>query len=577
MQRAINEHYPKRHSFRAKRQSFWHRRLPVEPPRGVKYNSPFKGAFRCKQETIIIGQIFHPPAGAFAGTTKESVRPGSIITQQSEFFYEPPGQSRGQVLQEVGFYCTLAAGLVVSFAISTNRTIQPIFPLYWVGLELTYFVLACRTLRFSLESITFATKAQLKVFIKICTHIGALTIVATIFDFVLDNSIFPKSLPDTATVTDIVATRTLNFLRLALALSAIIAIARVRSLARAGFSVIELVQGDYLQRTVTVPAQKNAVEAELALRLQKLRFTKAPRFNRMFFETIPRIREGPPGHALSVELTWPLCPTKVRITLCAAERGTDVHLECSLRGGLYSFEILPAPKEVMTLLNFLKTNLVDATDSDIRIANALRKQDEFRHLAVEAQLRMLQTQIEPHFLFNTLANVQEMYREDIVAGEAMLNHLTAYFRGAVEGFRCENSTIGKELDLSYRYLAIMQARMGSRLKIMPANLSDLRDHPIPPAMLISLVENAIKHGISPKMEGTIGISAVRAGDVIRLQVEDDGAGFSSIGGTGVGLTNLRQRLDALYGAAAWLEIEAGSSGGFKACIVLPFEREGPNA
>lgn len=481
------------------------------------------------------------------------------------------------MLQDVAFYCILAVGLAISFPLSTNRAIQPIFPLYWVGLELTYFALACRTMRFSPESITFAAKAQLKIFIKICTHVGALTIAATICDFVLDNAILPETLLDTATVTDIVTTRTLNFIRLSLALSAIIAIARLRGLARAGFAIVELVQGDYLQRTVSIPAQRKAVEAELALRLQKLRFTKAPRFNRMFFETIPRVREGPSGHALSLELTWPLCPTRVRLTLSASDRGTDVHLACSLRGGLYAFEILPAPKEVMTILNFLKTNLVDATDSEIRISNALRKQDEFRHLAVEAQLRMLQTQIEPHFLFNTLANVQEMYREDIVAGEAMLNHLTAYFRGAVEGFRSENSTIGKELDLSYRYLAIMQARMGNRLKIAPADLTELSDHPIPPAMLISLVENAIKHGISPKMEGTIGISAVRAGDVIRLQVEDDGAGFSSIGGTGVGLTNLRQRLDALYGAAAWLEIEAGSSGGFKACIVLPFEREGPNA
>lgn len=506
------------------------------------------------------------------------MQPGQVINLNSELrSIAQPRDAGVRLFRELVFYGALIVCFVVSFAFATKPDLKAFFPAYWVLLECAYFYYGCHPLKYSRKSLNFAFKGQLKFFLKIFSHVAALTATTALIDYMVGNPILPDKNREGRPVLETLTLQTLNFIRVALCLSAIVALAQIRSLRRNGFSFTELADGDYKRLSITIPAQAKVVESELALRLQKLRFTKAPRFNRMFFETVPRVREGRAGLTQSVELTWPFCPTKVCIALSSVDSGTEVRLECSLRGGLYAFEVFPAPKEVMALLNFLRANLVDAVKSEICIANALRKQDEFRHLAVEAQLRMLQTQIEPHFLFNTLANVQELYRENVVAGEDMLNHLTAYFRGAVDGFRSDNSTIGKELDLSYRYLAIMSARMGDRLKIVPAVSAGLEGHPIPPAMLISLVENAIKHGIAPKMQGTISISAVRAGEVVRLEVADDGAGFSSVGGTGVGLSNLRQRLLALYGAAAWLEIEAVSGGGFKASIVLPFEREIENA
>ncbi|BDT60193.1 hypothetical protein MasN3_36870 [Massilia varians] len=369
---------------------------------------------------------------------------------------------------------------------------------------------------------------------------------------------------------DVIVNRVQNFLKLALVWSVVISAWRFVRLKRMGYNIDEIAKGSYCDLLVTIPAASAAVEAALALRLQQLQFDKAPRFTRRLLESRPRTRQSG-ANETSLQLTWPLCPTTVELYLSRVETGTQVRLRCSLRKGLYRFEVFPAPQEVTACLNFLRTNLVDATDNEMRLANALRKQDEFKHLAVEAQLRMLQTQIEPHFLFNTLANVQQMYRENIDEGEEMLNHLTAYFRGAVEGFRSDRSTVAKEMELSQRYLAIMRARMGDRLSFLFDAMEHVRHHPLPPAMLISLVENAIKHGIAPNAGGTVEVRALQVGDVVRLEVSDDGAGFSSVGGTGTGLTNLRDRLDALYGPRAWLEIDAGKNGGFKASIVLPFE------
>lgn len=463
----------------------------------------------------------------------------------------------------------LAVGVVIAFVLSTKAALRVGYLAYWILLEAAYFAPAYRR-HLQLDTLKFRAKIQFQTILKIFTHVGAITACGLVFDYLWGNALLPENLPQGVTAHDVIGRRALNFLLLTMALAPTISQWRLYRLQRAGYNLIEIAKGSYRQLTVTIPASGQAVEAALALRMQQLQFDKAPRLTRMFFETRPRVRQSSTNKT-AIELTWPFCPTAVDLSVGRVEHGTSVQLQCRLRSGFYHLEIFVAPREATTLLNFLRTNLVDATDSEMRLANALRKQDEFRHLAVEAQLRMLQTQIEPHFLFNTLANVQQMYRENLNEGEAMLNHLTAYFRGAVEGFRCERSTIAKEMELSERYLAIMKARMGDRLLFQFDTMEGIRHHPLPPAMLISLVENAIKHGIAPNTGGTIEVNATQVENVVRLEVSDDGAGFSSVGGTGTGLTNLRDRLDALYGPRAWLEIDAGESGGFKASIVIPFE------
>jgi hypothetical protein len=499
------------------------------------------------------------------------VQPGQVSTPQPELRKTALRPLKSTVIERFLRYSVLGGGLVLGFVLAKIPSLILAYLTYAIALEGLYLYIACAQAKDRKNSFIFAGKLQLNAFVKILKYVGAVTLIAVLCDYWLPHSILPHKLPEGMTVGDVLLQRSMNFFRVALVLSVLMSISHVRSLRLAGFTFDELASGQYLTRSLTIPAQVKSVEAGLALRLQQLRFHKAPRFTRLFIESVPRVREVFQAMRPVLVLYWPLCPTAVELTVQQAESGTIVRLNCRLRSGGYLVEILPLPREATALLNFLTTNLADATDSEMRLALALRKQDEFKHLAVEAQLRMLQTQIEPHFLFNTLANVQELYRTDLVAGEEMLNNLTAYFRGAVEGFRSEQSTMAHEVSLAYRYLAIMQTRMGERLTITPPDIGELGSHPVPPAMLITLVENAIKHGISPKMSGTISIRAMRINNQVRLQVTDDGAGFSSVGGTGMGLSNLRQRLTALYGAAAGLEIEAGVEGGFKASIILPYE------
>lgn len=495
---------------------------------------------------------------------------GEISSLPPELLQSRPRLSKPGYFSQLVPHSALVLGLVVGFMLATKSALAPGFLVLWVLTQAVYFKASYHSKILNVGLLAFLGKLQLRTWLKILTHIGAIFAVTSFCDFLLDNSIKPAYVPADTTAEEIIVRRVQNIVKVALIWSVIISLWRVHRLKQTGYDLLEIARGSYRDLTVTIPAAGAAVEAALALRLQQLQFDKAPRFTRMFLASRPRARQSRVNRT-SLQLTWPLCPTAVDLSIGRAENGTLVQLRCQLRRGLYRFEIFPEPTEATHLLNFLRTNLVEATDSEMRLANALRKQDEFKHLAVEAQLRMLQTQIEPHFLFNTLANVQQMYRENIDEGEEMLNHLTAYFRGAVEGFRSDRSTIAKEMELSQRYLAIMKARMGERLSYEFDAMDDIRHHPLPPAMLISLVENAIKHGIAPNMGGKVEVKALQVKDVVRLEVSDNGAGFSCVGGTGTGLTNLRDRLDALYGPRAWLEIDASEHGGFKASIILPFE------
>jgi hypothetical protein len=188
-----------------------------------------------------------------------------------------------------------------------------------------------------------------------------------------------------------------------------------------------------------------------------------------------------------------------------------------------------------------------------------------------AQLGLLQAQVEPHFLYNTLASAQELVRTDPAGADRMLGHLIDYLRRSLPRTDGSLSTVGQELERSTAWLEIMKLRMGERLLVHVDVPDDLRDTPMPSMMLQTLVENAIKHGLEPKPGGGgIWIRAGIDGASLALTVADDGLGFRSEGaGTGIGLRNLRERLRLTYGAAASFAIGNNFPNGVAATLMLP--------
>lgn len=190
---------------------------------------------------------------------------------------------------------------------------------------------------------------------------------------------------------------------------------------------------------------------------------------------------------------------------------------------------------------------------------------------LEARLAVLQAQIEPHFLFNTLAHVRRLYRTDPLLGRRMLDSLRAYLRMALPRMRGGPSTFAHELDLVRAYLEVQQVRMGGRLAVA-VDIADpaLLAQPYPPMMLVSLVENAVKHGLDPLPSGgEIAIAARIRDDVLEVCVLDTGCGMGDKIGSGVGLANVRQRLAACYGVRASLTLKGILPHGVSATIRTP--------
>ena len=195
-----------------------------------------------------------------------------------------------------------------------------------------------------------------------------------------------------------------------------------------------------------------------------------------------------------------------------------------------------------------------------------------RRLA-EAQMAALQAQVEPHFLFNTLALIGRLIETDPPEAAKVHAHLIAYLRSSLPQMRSAGgATLGKQLELSRAYLAIMQARMKERLMVRFEVPDFLSTSPFPPMMLQTLIENAIKHGLEPKIEGgTILVRARVDGATLVVDVCDDGIGIDLHADDGVGLANIRERLQLLYGNKAELVIEAPPGGGACASVRIPYK------
>jgi sensor histidine kinase YesM len=196
-----------------------------------------------------------------------------------------------------------------------------------------------------------------------------------------------------------------------------------------------------------------------------------------------------------------------------------------------------------------------------------------RH-AAESRLLLLQSQLEPHMLFNTLANLRALIAADPAQAQHMLDRLVAYLRATLSASRVTLHTVQTEFDRLHDYLELMAVRMGPRLRYtldLPEALAGL---PMPPLLLQPLVENAIKHGIEPKVEGgSITVRARHLSGMMTLEVLDSGVGLGQVGNIagGFGLTQVRERLGTAYGNRGVLQLLAGHPEGTRASVTFPCE------
>lgn len=246
-----------------------------------------------------------------------------------------------------------------------------------------------------------------------------------------------------------------------------------------------------------------------------------------------------------------------------------------------------APIDDVNLLWFWQTNfgltallvLQRACAERRRLADESLHAVEMRRIAANAEtsqahLGLLEAQIEPHFLFNALANVRRLLRTDSVAARRMIADLLRYLEEALPRLRDPRSTLAREAELVRAFLAVQCVRMGGRLRVELDIPPGLMHCELPSMSLLTLVENALKHGLQPMVGGgTIRVAAQATDGGLELSVADDGHGMGGGMGHGMGLVNLRARLKALHGAAASLSLRVNEPRGVVATILLP--REGP--
>lgn len=212
-----------------------------------------------------------------------------------------------------------------------------------------------------------------------------------------------------------------------------------------------------------------------------------------------------------------------------------------------------------------------------RVQNILLRAESEKNLlekqVLEARLQLMQAQIEPHFLFNTLANVQHLVESDGQSASRMLDNLIRYLRIAMPHMRETGSTLGREMDMAAAYLEIFKIRMGGRLSYEIQMPVALREQPFPPMMLITLVENAIKHGVDPCCDaGVVTLKAEAKEGKLVVSVADTGQGMFPNSGGGVGLVNIRERLATLFGKDAKLHLVENQPRGGVATMELPARR-----
>jgi signal transduction histidine kinase len=215
-------------------------------------------------------------------------------------------------------------------------------------------------------------------------------------------------------------------------------------------------------------------------------------------------------------------------------------------------------------------------EAEMQSATAAAERESMQRQLSEAKMQAMQAQVEPHFLFNTLASVEHLIETNPPRASAMQRTLIQYLRAVLPQMRDNNlvTNLGREVDMVKSYLDLLKMRMEERLTVELHVPEGLRSAAFPPMMLQSMVENAIKHGLECKPEGGhLAVTAEVVDSKLRVTVADDGVGFGVMPskGTGLGLSNIRERLKLLHGEAGQLHIAANSPSGVIATIEVPYQ------
>ena len=262
---------------------------------------------------------------------------------------------------------------------------------------------------------------------------------------------------------------------------------------------------------------------------------------------------------------------QVRATVSPGEDNCTVTLICEPEGGAWTDWFMVDDGTNLE-------NMQAITRAITRRVSERRRQEtaEARETATEkeltvAKLSLLHAQVEPHFLYNTLASAQLLTRSDPGKADQMLGNLITYLRTSLPRAEESLSTLGAEVERARAYLEILRIRMGERLSLQITVPESMKGVPLPAMMLQTLVENAIKHGLEPTPRGgTVWITARETDGKAAITVADDGRGFSDDGGgTGIGLRNVRERLRLAYGDTASFAIVSNYPNGVAATLTVP--------
>ena len=262
----------------------------------------------------------------------------------------------------------------------------------------------------------------------------------------------------------------------------------------------------------------------------------------------------------------------------AAEGAADA-LNMRVTTHKYGESLMPLTMWFILLSGILKITYKGKVQAEAKAAQAteVAESESLKRQVIEARMAAMQAQVEPHFLFNTLASIDHLIETDPPRASIMQKNLIALLRASMPTMREANAQgtrdLGKELAVIRPYLEILKVRMEERLQTDVRVSDGLLSAEFPPMMLQSLVENAIKHGLEPKAEGgQLTVSAEIVHGKLAVTVADTGLGFgvAAIAGTGIGLSNIRERLALLYGGKASLTVAETVGGGTSVTITVPY-------
>jgi len=211
--------------------------------------------------------------------------------------------------------------------------------------------------------------------------------------------------------------------------------------------------------------------------------------------------------------------------------------------------------------------------ADIKADNEKARRITNEKKVLESHLKLLQAQIEPHFLFNTLTSIESLDDTDPDSAKKMQINFIQYLRTTLAKTRAEVTTVGQEVELIRAYLDIFKVRMGERLDYTVSVSDDIKEVPFPSMLVQPIVENSIKHGLEPKIEGgEIRVNVKKISNKIRWEIADTGIGLSENSDLGVGLSNILERLNSLYEAEGQLIMEENRPSGLKIFLEVPYGR-----